>query len=228
MGNQLRIEGVRGLVLDWNGTLKSMHQLLEQDLYVAATVFGKYHTREYVAGLFGSSPEDFFTKLYGIQVGEGKEMSLAEARIILRRHDDDFPKRLMPGVATTLLRLRNGGLRLGIATADERQYVIKEAAQAGLPTGFFEFIHTREDLLPGKPALTKAVDHFTGMGYDIDQIGMVGDEGNNLRDALAVNIGKCAIVASGTKSRTQLVQDGVPEKIIVATFSDVPGVFGID
>ena len=229
---QLRLEGIRGLVVDWNGVLKDMNQLLLQDQWAARHTFDRELALDDIRAMWGTTTaEEFYSQLYGLRVGQGG-MPLEHARAILRSYDSLFPKRLVPGVREGLIALHAGGLKLGVVTSGPGDMVRADAAQTGLDMSLLEFFHTGDEIGPdvaaGLPEMTLAVGHFAMLGIGADQLAVIGDEPKNIADASAVNIGQYVLVSAGTMTRDRLLAENVPPERIVDSFDQLPAVFGIE
>jgi len=215
-----RIHGIRAIVFDWNGTLKSMDEVLAQDMELGRR-HGHTPDPEAIRRAWGGGPV--------MQVVFGTDtVDLDWARAEYDKLSPEFPKRLMPGVLSTIRTLRRTEpkLHLGIVTGGPRARLDLDMAQAGLPREYFDFTHSGAeidaDIAAGRPAFTKALGHLAALGLARSQMLVVGDEPNNVRDAQEAGIPHVLISSAGTMSRQTLIERGVLPAIIIPTVAVLP------
>ncbi len=225
MGEALRIEGVKGLIFDWNGTLKSMQELIDQDREFAWRFYQRRLSEKQVRDLMGGTPQEVYAGLTG-----QPDISVDVARRQLFSLNNRYPKRLISGASEALHTLHDAGLRMGIVTSGPQAAVDQDAQQAGLPRQLFEFFHTGDDIdadvAAGRPAFGKAIGHFATLDIRPDQLAVVGDEPSNMRDALAAGIGNFVIISSGTMYPERILAGGVPPDRLINSIGSLSGVFG--
>lgn len=217
----------RAVIFDYNGTLNDMEVVLEQDIYVGQVEFGLELTRDDVVACWGKPAEEFYTSLFG---RGGDTRTWQEMREAFRRHDRDFPRRLLPGVLTTLNLLDRAGVVTGVVTDGPRDAVLKYMHQSRLDPNRFAFVHTSREVggakRRGEPVLGKALQELDALGIVPPEVVFVGDEPVNMRDASAAGT-DFVIVSSGTVSRENLLEAGVPPARLIDNLHQLPGLLGL-
>lgn len=209
------------VIFDWNGTLSDMGVLAAQDIALAAQ-FGRHLDAESIRRLWGQPAETFYAQLV-----PDSGLSWQELRRRFRELDPQFPKRLQPHVVSTLGHLAEYGVRMAVVTSAPREVVQGTyMVEAGLPQKYFDFMHFDAEVsaarAQGLPDMAPAVAAFTEQGIAPENIVLVGDEPNDLRNARAAGIGFVA-VANGTKLPTELRDAGIPQSQMIPDLSYLPG-----
>lgn len=218
----------KAVLFDFNGTIIDMATVVEQDIHVAREEFGVALTPKDVLDSWGSPPETTYPKLFGRR---GSTLPWTEMRAKFQSYDDQFPRRLLPGVLSVITMLESAGIVRGIITSSQHERVLKYMQQGGLEPNRLDFIHAdrefAENRLAGRPILTHALGECALRGITPSQIVFVGDEAVTIHDADECGV-RPVIVASGTISMQRLLEQGVPPDKIIRTMHELPEHLGLN
>ena len=212
-------ERARAVLLDWNGTVNDLGVIAEQDIHVGRVEFGVELTEADVRAAWGVPVEQLMPRLFG---RGGDSRSWQQMYAIFQGYNDQFPRRILRDVVPVLDVLRRTGIVTGLVTTSPRNMVNFGMQSGRLPHGLFDILHTREDLLPNQPTLSRAIGELALRGISPRETIYVGDEAVTISDAEAVGA-NYVVVASGTRTREQLLHDGVPEPRLISRLGELLG-----
>ena len=110
---------------------------------------------------------------------------------------------LLEGVQDALVRLREAGFRMAIATTDRRQRTLQMAHALGL-TPYLDTIVCVDDVSKGKPAPDMVLDICRRLDLEPYQVVVVGDTESDMRMGRAAGAAACIGVRSGMNEGTGL------------------------
>lgn len=212
---------ITDIIFDLNGTLLDMQVLSEQNKHLAREHFGRELTDEQIRACWGRPAEEFYPMLFGDSI------PWEELRRLHQGYDYLFPRRLLPGVKSALDTLRGAGIRPSIVTSGKQDRVHAYARQAGLDLGTFALVYTephqQEAHSRSVPVMTKAIRH---LGISAAQALIVGDEPNNMLDAVAAGT-DYALITRGTRTKSELLAAGAPADRILSGMNQLAMHIGI-
>ncbi len=216
---------VKGVLFDKDGTLLEFHHLWlkvsqavvealllqypqpavdSADRLLAA--IGVYGDRVDNRGLLASSPlEDIAATWFGMLTPGCSEPSFtARVKSLFNQQVAGHPEliKALPGIKTVLIKLKQQGLKLGIATADSKAATLYSLEQAGL-IELFDFIgYSDGDIAPKPdPALMEAFCRSCGL--TARQVVVFGDTVSDMK--FGQNAGATAVgVLTGTATEAEL------------------------
>lgn len=131
---------------------------------------------------------------------------------------------LFPGITETLTLLLQQAIRLGILSSAPREVLIEGIARLGIPLSDYDIVHGREDTPVHKPSphvFDGIVDYFARRGIPAHDIAYTGDHITDYQAARDSGLLFIA-VTTGFTTRTEFLQQGVPEDHILNSFADLP------
>jgi phosphoglycolate phosphatase len=103
---------------------------------------------------------------------------------------------LLEGIQAALIRLRNAGFRMAIATTDRRQRTQQMAHALGLAP-YLDTVVCVDDVPKGKPAPDMALEVCRRLDLEPYQVAVVGDTESDMRMGRAAGVAACVGIRSG-------------------------------
>lgn len=140
-----------------------------------------------------------------------KGLSWDEARQLAQKAYDDADESMNPpygsvlldGVATALVNLKNGGLKLAVASTDTHNRIAESFKTLGIAT-LFDVIVGPEDVANGKPAPDMIFEVLKRTGCRAEETVMVGDSISDMKMGRSAGVRACIGVLTGITPRVQL------------------------
>ena len=129
-------------------------------------------------------------------------MTAASLAKLLNDEAEQAPQAEAVPLVPLLTRLRDAGLKLGVATNDAERPARAHLEAAGI-TSFFDFIVGYDSGHGGKPAPGQLLAFASHVDLTPDQIAMVGDSTHDLRAGRAAGM-TCIAVLTGLATEAEL------------------------
>lgn len=122
--------------------------------------------------------------------------------------------RALEGVAEALRRLKNGGLKLAVASTDGHKRITESLKALGVAL-LFDAIVGVDDVVNGKPSPDMILEVLKKTRAEADEVVMVGDSTADMLLGRNANIKACVGVLTGFTSREKLerVADAVVSSV---------------
>ena len=130
------------------------------------------------------------------------QMTAASLAKLLNDEAEQAPQAEAVPLVPLLTRLRDAGLKLGVATNDAERPARAHLEAAGI-TSFFDFIVGYDSGHGGKPAPGQLLAFASHVDLPADQIAMVGDSTHDLRAGRAAGM-TCIAVLTGLATDAEL------------------------
>ncbi|MGF1870569.1 HAD family hydrolase [Photobacterium indicum] len=219
---------IKGLLFDKDGTLLEFHQMwlrvaqgvaadikamyvvnktintTEVQLLEAIGVFGEYVDNH---GLLASNPvEDTALAWYEIlqpQCDLSEFTAVVKSRFNAQVEDNPELVQTLPGVKDKLIKLKQKGFKLGIATADTRDSTLYSLKLAGL-TELFDYIGFSDGDIEPKPAPALLLGFCQQCDIQPEQVVMFGDTVSDMEFGANAGARKVGVL-TGTATESELL-----------------------
>ncbi|MDO6542231.1 HAD family hydrolase [Photobacterium sanguinicancri] len=223
-----KVMDIKGLLFDKDGTLLEFHQmwlkvsqgvvtalshryctemqrhlLTEDHLLEAIGIHGEYVDNH---GLLAANPVEDTAEAWFKMLTPSCELAVftAQVKALFNQQVEDNPSLIqpLPGVKDTLIKLKQKGFRLGIATADTKDSTIYSLEKAGLIDLFDYLGYSDGDIAP-KPAPALLQGFCERCDLTPAQVVMFGDTVSDMAFGLNAGAGKVGVL-TGTATQDEL------------------------
>jgi phosphoglycolate phosphatase len=198
------------IIFDWDGTLLDSAERITRSMQkAAADVELPIPSAEAVRNIIGLGLPEVFEQLFGrLSASQQEQMRVRYGYYYIE--GDDTAADFFPGVREGLVRLRQRGYRLAVATGKSRKGLDRVLAEVGLE-GAFD--HSRcADETRSKPHPLMLEQLLAESGHRVEEAVMVGDTEYDL--AMAVAAGMQAIGVSYGAHHPERLLKHAPQRII--------------
>ena len=213
----INTEGIKGVVFDKDGTLfdfnavwsvwcdRVVSELSGGDGAIAHTLAEaigyNLQKRSFTAGsLIVSGAADDTAKAMASVLSEA---DVSRVNSVCVKHTVGLPLAPVENLTGVLQKLKNAGLRLGVATNDSEAAAQSQLAESEI-TGYFEFVCGFDSGFGSKPTagMLQAFCHVTGI--DVAEVAMVGDSLHDIHSGIAAGAGLTVGVLTGPATESEL------------------------
>lgn len=206
---------IRNIIFDFDGTLSDTAPLILATMRdVMAELQLPYRTEAECRATIGRRLVDIPAYLWPDIEGLGPKYAEAYSRIF-DKNKLQMTVGCFPGVADTLMKLHDMGIRMAIATSRGRDSVMEYVESFGL-TAVFDMFVGGGDVVCGKPAPEPVLKILDALNWKADETLVVGDADVDILMGKAAGTITCA-VTYGNGSRAEL--ESVCPDMLLDSFS---------
>lgn len=217
---------LKKIIFDFDGVLVNNFQERAEQIIAIAHSFGIQESlMEKIREHWGESLDAF---LESVLPGINRDMFSARGAEL--GFEDTAPA-IVPGTRRTLALLSKH-FSLSVVTNRGRPSLMTAMKERRIDASLFCFILTaselpREFLKPSPKAFQKIILTLFSEGILPEQMLYVGDTLNDFRAASGAGLHFAGIISGGVATPEDFLRVGVPEKHLLETLSDLPGLLGI-
>ncbi|WP_058302954.1 HAD family hydrolase [Gorillibacterium timonense] len=179
---------LKAIVFDFDGTIidtETAWFVALRDIY---KTYGVDLSLELYSGCIGTSLHTFNPYEY-LNTHHNLGVDSDELRKVVRaRHTELMQEeKIRPGVREYLEQAKEAGLKIGLASSSDREWVERHLKQLGL-YDFFDCIRTANDVEKVKPDPALYRKTLEGLGVSVDEAVAIEDSPNGMRAAVAAGI----------------------------------------
>jgi putative hydrolase of the HAD superfamily len=210
---------IKALVFDFDGTLMDTESCAFEAFSGIYADHGHELPLEQWALVVGTANASF-DPYADLQTRMGRPLDLAALKV---RFEADLHERaacaeLRPGVREVLEEARSLGLKIGLASSADRAWIDKHLEAQGI-RGYFESIHTSDDVEKVKPDPALYRLAIAALGVEPEEAAAVEDSLNGMRAAKAAGM-HALIVPNPVTRHMDFTAEGAD--LIVESLADQP------
>ena len=185
---------IRGLIFDFDGLILETEGPVYQSWVELYQAYGQELPFETWATIIGTASQEHFNPLDMLEEKIGKKLNRASlaARRVARELELVHAQTVLPGVEEKITSAKALGLKLGIASSSDRDWVAGHLNRLGL-IHHFDVIHTADDVERTKP--DPALYHLTlrSLGLRPQEAIVFEDSPNGVKAARSAGIFTIAV-----------------------------------
>jgi phosphoglycolate phosphatase len=209
------------VLFDWHDTLLAFHRSIwDQDKFVAAKYFGIELADEDIAPHWGRPAWELLPAIFKT------DMPLNSIMRLLRRHSDEFPRRLFPDTLPTMEGLYGNDIAMAVVTGGTRALTDPDICTTKFPLHLVECFQYSEDTphvrhRSDPDVLVPTLDHLGRGGISRGRILGVGDHTNDWEACNGAGIDFVG-VTTGLTTAEEFAVAGVNR--VIASLSELPDI----
>ncbi|MCL1924647.1 MAG: pyrophosphatase PpaX [Defluviitaleaceae bacterium] len=181
---------IKGILFDFDGTLVDTNGLIQSGMrYTFEKLFGSV-TDEEISDCMGSPIVETSKRVYP----KNPQLFIdTYLDFCIKNHDEMI--KVYPGIIQMLEKLKQMNIKMAIVTSKKRHMFLKGVKKTEMEH-FFDVTVTEEDVTKHKPAPEPVELAFKELGFERDEVLMVGDNHHDILAAKAANVKSVAVAWS--------------------------------